>query len=184
MLTREKVEHVLRAAAGILDAERLVVVGSATPLLAAKRWPAEMALSVEVDFYVDGGADPDADGTLIAGTIGHESPFYRTFGYHGDGVAPQTAILPEGWRHRASEVGLTTAPGVVAIVPDLDDVAVSKLLAWRAKDQRWLEAGTRAGLLHPAVMTERLAMLPERVDLPPRAELDRRADVLAALTGG
>lgn len=140
-----------------------------------------MALSVEVDFYVEGAADPDADGTLIAGTIGHESPFYRAFGYHGDGVVPDTAILPVDWRERASEIALATAPGVTAIVPDLDDVAVSKLLAWRDKDRRWLEAGTRAGLLHPAIMAERLGRLPHRPGLPSGGELKRRVDVLAAL---
>ncbi|PWU16799.1 MAG: hypothetical protein C5B50_12695 [Verrucomicrobia bacterium] len=37
---------------------------------------------------------------MIEGSLGELSPFHQTFGYHGDGVSPNTATLPPGWEQR------------------------------------------------------------------------------------
>ena len=53
MLTREKVEHGLRAAAEVLQTDELVLIGSATAIFQDGRYTARMALSDEIDTYGD-----------------------------------------------------------------------------------------------------------------------------------
>jgi hypothetical protein len=52
-------------------------------------------------------------------------------------------------------------PGVIAIVPDEDDVALAKLAAWREKDQAWLAEGAKAGVISLERMASRLSLMPQ-----------------------
>jgi len=65
----------------------------------------------------------------------------------------------------------------VAIVPEPDDLALSKLAAWRDKDRAWLASGMRAGLFSPLRMAERLPLMPgpdAALGMVDAAELARR----------
>ena len=56
---------------------------------------------MEADLYA--AKRPDLS-ELISGSLGWESPFDTTFGYHADGVGPDTATLPAGWNDRLTEI--------------------------------------------------------------------------------
>jgi hypothetical protein len=130
MLRRSDIDHILRAAATLSNHARFVMVGTGAVIATARHIPVAMMLTEEIDIYADGVDDPDTVSDLIDGSIGRDSQFYRTFGYYGDGVSAQTAVMPLDWRKRATEYetpdGLATA-----VCPSADDIAIAKLCAWR-----------------------------------------------------
>lgn len=87
------------------------------------------------------------------------------------------AIMPTDWLDRAKPHPEIAPPGVEIIVPDINDIALAKLVAWRDKDIVWLVAGVRSLILRPARMRECLDRLPTEI---PAAELDRRVAHLEA----
>lgn len=170
MLRRPQIDHILRAAAAVTNHARFVVVGSGAVIIASRKpVPASMMMTDEIDLYSDGVADHEPLGDLIDGTIGQGSMFHRTFHYYGDGVGPETAIMPLDWRGRSTEYHGAEAPGVVAICPDPHDVALAKLCAWREKDIQWLRDALAAGIIGIAQMRANLrAGMP---DAAPSAEV-------------
>jgi len=127
-MTREQLEHVLRAAAAIASENSLVVVGSQAVLLPFPNAPASLLVSREVDLYP--ALHPErAD--LIDGAIGAMSSFDETFGYHADGVGPDTAVMPADWMKRVS---LHYIGEITVNCPEIHDLAVSKAVAGRDKD--------------------------------------------------
>ncbi|MBC5763362.1 DUF6036 family nucleotidyltransferase [Ramlibacter albus] len=133
-MNREEVEHVLRAAAAITKERSFVVVGSQAILLIYPDAPAELRASRELDLYP--ALHPEkAD--LIDGAIGALSSFDETFGYHADGVGPETAVMPPSWQQRSQ---LVYIDDVTVICPEVHDLAVSKCVAAREKDAEFVRA--------------------------------------------
>lgn len=172
MLRRADIDHVLRAAAALSGHSRFVMVGTGAVIATAKHVPAAMMLTREIDIYADGVADPEPISDLIDATIGHDSLFDRTFGYHGDGVSPGTAVMPLDWRSRAVEYR-TPDGAAVAICPAADDIAIAKLCAWRDKDRDWLREAFRAGIAQ-AERVRSLLGAPLPAGAPDAPELARR----------
>ena len=52
---------------------------------------------MELDIYPRDRPELSDD---IEGSLGRYSHFDQTFGYHADGVGPDTALLPAGWESR------------------------------------------------------------------------------------
>jgi hypothetical protein len=141
----QQVRHVVRAASGITEQTVFVVIGSQAALFQFPDLPQAMRLSPELDIYP---RDAVAMADLIDGLIGRDSMFHETFGYYADGVGPETARLPRDWSDRAHSFGVSSPSGeVIVIAPDIDDLAVSKLLAGREKDLVWLAEGKAQGLI-------------------------------------
>ena len=178
MLRRDDIDHILRAAASITNHRRFVVIGTGAVIITARHIPAAMRLTPEIDLYADGIADPEPVSDLIDATIGHGSMFHRTFHYYGDGVSPNTAIMPADWRLRATEY---TPPdgSVTAVCPSADDIAIAKLTAWRDKDRDWLHDAVRSGIVNLATV-ERLVHAGLPVGAPGATELGRRLKALVA----
>jgi hypothetical protein len=86
---------------------------------------------------------------LIDGSIGELSPFHETFGYYAHGIGPETAALPTGWRGRAVRLENENTGGAVGLCLAPEDLAVSKLLAGRAKDVEFVR-----GMLRARIITE------------------------------
>ncbi len=163
MLKRAQAEHVLRAAAGVTNHARFVVVGTGAVILSATRHlPATMMLTREVVLCPDGVDDPEATSEPIDAPLAPEatsepidaplaqgSPFHQTFARHADGVGPRTATLPLDRRIRASEHRGAEAGGAVAICPSAGDIAIAKLCASREKDIARLRAPRRCGPASP-----------------------------------
>ena len=152
-MQRSDVEHVLRAAAAISQENSFILIGSQAVLLLLDKPPPALLLSAELDLYP--ALHPDkAD--LIDGAIGALSTFHDTFGYHADGVGPETAIMPTDWMQRAQ---LTYLGEVTAICPEIHDLAVSKCVAGRDKDADFVRVLIQAGLLDFNTLKERIRML-------------------------
>lgn len=90
-MTRDQLDHVIRASAAIAQDSEIIVVGSQAILGQFPQAPAELTLSAEANVYPKHHVER-AD--LIDGSIGEGSPFHETVGYYAQGVGPETATLP------------------------------------------------------------------------------------------
>jgi hypothetical protein len=151
----EQFQHVIRAAAAITHETVFVVVGSQAVLAQYPHPPAAMTASMELDLYPKFRPELAEE---IDGLIGAGSQFQGTYGYHADGVAPETSKLPKFWETRAITVPASSSTGnAVAICPEIHDLAVAKLVAGREKDIDWISAAVEAGLVQTEILRVRLA---------------------------
>jgi hypothetical protein len=155
-MTREEFEHAIRAAAAVLDAQEVLVIGSqALHASVTDELPVEATRSIEVD--VAAMRDPDGRlADLIDGSIGEASMFHQTFGYYARGVVAATAVLPAGWRQRLVRFETPATNGVVAWCLEPHDLWVAKAIAGRPKDLEFCRALLRAKLVTGRGLRDRL----------------------------
>ncbi len=161
IMQREKVDHVLRAVASLTGHDVFVLIGSSA--LAARTkgpMPASMLGTPEVDIYAFGVSNVEELSDMIDGSLGQDSPFHMTFGFYADGVSPETAKMPSDWVSRARKYTSPACPGVTAIVPEENDLALAKLVAWREKDIEWLREGVTHGIFSLLEMEARFDRMP------------------------
>jgi hypothetical protein len=156
-MTRTQLEHIIRAAGVITDTQDLVVIGSQAVLGQFPDAPAELLLSHEADVFPR--ATP-ANGDLIDGSIGEDSPFHRTFGYYAHGVDETTAILPEGWRDRLILIDNENTKHIRGWCLEIHDLAIAKYAAGREKDLDFTNALARHAMVSREVLEQRLAATP------------------------
>lgn len=96
-MERAEVEHAIRAAAAVTNEKDLIIIGSQTIHGLKQELPSDLLESQELDCYAPQAPEKYA---LIDGALGEGSRFDETFGYHVDGVSPNTATLPRGWESR------------------------------------------------------------------------------------
>lgn len=178
MMSRDKVEHILRAAGGVTGKTEFVLIGSAAVSAWRANLPDAMVISRDVDLFAYDAPDAEEIADLLDGALGQASQFDSTWGYYCDGVGPNTAMLPNDWETRAMRFTSPATEGVVAIVPEPSDIALSKLAAGRPKDMAWLRAAVGHGVIDVAAMEARLPLLPSHA--PPADLLQTR---LRALRG-
>lgn len=94
---RAALEHVLRAAAAVVNEREFVVIGSQSVLGQFPAAPPALLVSMEVDVYPRYAPEKS---DILDGAIGELSNFHETFGYYAHGVDETTATLPEGWVDR------------------------------------------------------------------------------------
>jgi hypothetical protein len=152
-MTRPQLEHIIRAAGTIADDDDLIVIGSQSVLGAFPDAPEELRISREADVYPRNYPER-AD--LIDSTIGEDSPFDKSFGYYAHGVAPETAILPEGWRDRLVLVGGENTRFIRGWCLEVHDLAIAKYAAGRPKDLSFNQALIRNGMLSRQTLLTRL----------------------------
>ena len=152
-MQRSELAHVLRASSAIANETSFILIGSQAILLLLDEPPADLLRSTEIDLYPSMHPEK-AD--LIDGAIGALSTFHDTFGYHADGVAPETASLPQDWMKRAV---FTYLGDVTAICPDLHDLAVSKCAAGREKDADYVRVLLQHKLVTLDALIERIGWL-------------------------
>ena len=173
-MRREQFDHIIRAAAAVVDDE-LIIVGSQAILAQHPRAPDEMVVSEELDVYP---RSHPARSIEIEAALGQGSLFEETFGYRAHGVGPETATLPDGWEQRLVRVEVESLNGTPAIgwAVEAHDLVVSKLVAGRDEDYLFAIAALRAGIVASGELTQRAALLPS--DHRARAE-ERVAGVVA-----
>jgi hypothetical protein len=157
-MTRDQFEHAIRAAGAILDADRVLVIGSQAIHASIDYLLPEAERSIEVDI----SAMDDKDGSkadLIDGSIGELSVFQETFGYYAQGVTPDTAVLPTGWRDRLVSYLTPGTNGVTALCLEPHDLWISKAIAGRPKDREFCRALLDRGLVDRASLQARLKKL-------------------------
>ena len=153
-MTRQQLEHLLRAAADIADDNEIVVIGSQAILGQFPDPPASMRISVEADLFP---LNHPERADLIDGTIGELSPFHETFGYYAQGVSEQTARLPAGWKQRLVVIQNENTRGAKGLCLEVHDLLVSKTIAGREKDFAFLGDAAKHRLAHLDVLVQRLA---------------------------
>ncbi len=153
-MTRQQLEHILRAATAITGVDRFVVIGSQAILGQFPDPPPELLVSIEVDLF---SLEVPEAAELIDGSIGEASPFNSTFGYYAHGVGKETAVLPVGWEDRLIAFRSDRTGGATGLCLEVHDLAVSKLVAGRPKDINFVTVLVREGLARDDIIRERLA---------------------------
>ena len=159
-MTREQLEHLLRASASILinsgsraPTQELVVISSQAILGQYPQAPGELLRSMEADLYPL--REPElAD--AIDSAIGELSAFHDTYGYYAQGVGPETATLPAKWIERVIPVQSEATGQAVGLCLEAHDLAISKYVAGREKDLSFTFELARHGITSRSVLLERL----------------------------
>jgi hypothetical protein len=165
-VTREQLEHLIRAAADIADDDDIVVFGSQAILAQFPDAPASMRVSVEADVFPRHHPER-AD--LIDGSIGELSPFHDTYGYYAQGVDEGTAVLPSGWQERLVVLQSENTRGARGLCLEVHDLLVAKAIAGREKDVEFLNEAATHGLADRATLFERLETVRADARLKDRA---------------
>jgi len=153
-MRRSDLEHLIRAAGRISGERELVVIGSQAVLGQFPDAPVALLASMEVDLYPL--ARPElAD--KVDGAIGEGSRFHQTHGYYAQGVGPETATLPAGWRRRLVRVQNQNTGNVAGLCLEVHDLAISKYVAGREKDREFTRELARHGMTDRAILLRRLA---------------------------
>lgn len=160
-MNRKQFDHLIGAAANVIELDEFVVIGSQAVLGAVPEVPESMLVSMEADVYPL--QDP-ARAIEVDGAIGDGSQFQRTYGYYAHGVGPETAKLPQGWEARRVRVEISARLGSkrrpVAYCPEIHDLVLSKLAAGRPRDIEYAREAKRHRLVDPDVLRERVHDLP------------------------
>jgi hypothetical protein len=154
-LNKAQFEHAIRAAGAILGDNEVLVIGSQAIHASINYKLEEAERSIEVDV----SSLNDADGSkadLIDGSIGELSIFQDTFGYYAQGVTPQTATLPDGWRERLIPYLTPGTNGVTALCLEPHDLWISKAVAGRPKDKEFCRALIGRKLVETKILRQRL----------------------------
>lgn len=170
-MKREQLEHIIRAACTIADDSELIIVGSQAILGQFPAAPDELLVSMEADVYPKHHPERSE---LIDGAIGELSMFHDTFGYYADGVAPDTAVLPQGWEKRLIAIRGSGTAGNTGWALEVHDLLVSKYVAGRDKDRRFAKAAFAHGLALPETVKTRIAATP--LDAPTRTRISNCID--------
>jgi hypothetical protein len=169
---REHFEHVIAAAANVIEEDEFVVVGSQAVLGPHPDAPQTLLRSLEADIYPR--ADP-GKADLIDGALGDGSPFHRSYGYYAHGVGPETATPPAGWHERLVRVEVQPRPGSkrrpVAWCLESHDLVLSKCAAGRPRDWEFARDALTAGLVELETLLARVADLP--IDARTQSEVRR-----------
>ena len=176
-MTREQLEHLIRAAAVIAADDSIVVIGSQAILGQFPDAPAAMRLSVEADLFP---LNHPERADVIDGSIGELSPFHQTFGYYAQGVGEGTACLPEGWKERLVVVQNENTRGARGLCLEVHDLLVAKTIAGRDKDIDFLKEAAKHQMADPEVLLRRLAT----VEVDPAVRNQTRAAIGRAFRGG
>ena len=153
-MKRSELEHILRACGAITSQTRIVVIGSQSILGPFPKAPVSLLASMEADVYPP---DKPELADVIDGAIGEGSSFHEQFGYYAQGVAPETAILPAGWRNRLVSLENPNTGGVEGLCLEVHDLALSKYIAGREKDLRFVSVLAQHGLTSQKTLLSRLA---------------------------
>ena len=164
-MTRIQLEHIIRAASHISADTEIVVIGSQAIHAQEMKLPPIAFLSQEADVYPLNHPERADD---IDGAIGELSAFHRTHGYYAQGVSPQTAILPDGWKQRLVRLSNPNTGGATGLCLDVHDLVLSKYVAGREKDVTF----NRALVLHGCVKRRTLIGLVRKLPVDDRVKID------------
>ncbi len=156
-MKRAELEHLLRAASAITNEREFVVIGSQAILGQFPNAPESLLVSAEADLYPRHAPERS---DLVDGAIGELSTFHQTFGYYAHGVDQTTAVLPDGWMDRLVRLHNANTGDAVGWCLEAHDLAVSKLIASRNQDDRFLRVLLQERMVDRQVLLERLRTVP------------------------
>jgi len=131
-MTREELEHIIRASGEITNQYEFVIVGSQSILGSVPNPEKVFMVSMEADIYPFKAPEL---AEKIEGAIGEGSKFHETYGFYAQGVDTNTAKLPSDWLDRVHRVQNDNTNGLVAYCLDVIDLFLAKATAGRDKDR-------------------------------------------------
>jgi hypothetical protein len=159
-MTREQLEHAIRAAGDVAEDTELVIFGSQAILGQFPDAPDTLRASIEVDLQPKNR--PEA-ADLVDAMLGENSQFHRTHGFYVHGLQIDEAAFPEGWQERAVAVSdPQRTRGHTGWCVEAHDLAANKLRAYREKDREFVRTLLAEDLIDAEQLLERL----ERVSCP------------------
>ncbi len=96
-MRRSELEHIIRASGDVAQDDEIVIIGSQSILGQFPNAPMRLLVSMEADVYPKHKPEL-AD--KVDSAIGEGSTFHELHGYYAQGVGPETAVLPSGWKDR------------------------------------------------------------------------------------
>jgi hypothetical protein len=133
-MTREELEHIIRASGNITQQYVFVILGSQSILGAVPNPPEFFTMSAEADIYP---LDAPELADQIDGAIGEGSDFHDANGFYAQGVGPETATLPDGWIDRVHRIQNANTDLRVGLCLSVVDLFMSKAWAGRDKDREF-----------------------------------------------
>ena len=178
-MTRDDLEHIIRASGDITNQYEFVIIGSQSMLGSVPNPEKVFTVSMEADIYPLN--DPELS-EQIEGAIGEGSLFHETNGYYAQGVGPETAILPKDWMQRVHRVQNGNTNGRVGFCLDLLDLFLSKAAAGREKDREFCMALFEYGYVTPVQVLSLVPTMPvdDKEQRTLRATIRRWAKTLRA----
>lgn len=156
-MTREELEHIIRASGNVTDQYEFVIVGSQSMLGPVPRPPDVFTVSMEADIYP---LQTPELADQIDGAIGEGSQFHQTYGYYAQGVGPDTAVLPRNWMDRVHRIQNGNTNDRVGYCLDIVDLFLAKAAAGRDKDREFCMALFEHGYVTPAGVLELVPFMP------------------------
>ncbi|MCL2525198.1 MAG: hypothetical protein FWF20_09780 [Betaproteobacteria bacterium] len=156
-MTKEELEHIIRASGDITDQYEFVILGSQSILGSVPRPEEVFTVSMEADIYPL-QAPELAD--KIEGAIGEGSQFHQTYGYYAQGVGPETASLPMDWMQRVHRVQNGNTRNRVGYCLDVLDLFLAKAVAGREKDREFCIALFEYAYVTPEAVLKLVSTMP------------------------
>lgn len=156
-MTRDQLEHAIRAACDVAGDTEVWVFGSQAILGAFPDAPKSVCASIEVDIQPKNHPEKVDE---VDGALGELSPFNKSFGFYVHGVSLVAATLPLDWQSRVIAVSDAIGTrGNTGWCLEAHDLAASKLAAFREKDRDFVRTLLQEHMIQGSILRERTALL-------------------------
>jgi hypothetical protein len=156
-MTRDQLEHAIRAACDVSEDTELWIFGSQAILGEFPNAPENLRASIEVD--VQPKNRPEAV-DYIDGALGELSQFHQTHGFYVHGISIESAELPDGWEQRTIPISdPISTHGKTGLCIEAHDLAASKLVAYREKDKEFVRLLLIEKMIDIKILKERINSL-------------------------
>lgn len=156
-MTREQLEHIIRASATITNQYDIMVVGSQSILGTYPNPPDDFTASMEADVYP---LHAPHLAEQIEGAIGEFSDFHQAHGYYAEGFDPAVAQLPSDWMDRVCKIQNENTRGFAGYCLSVLDLFMAKAAADRDKDRDFCKALIKYGYVTVADALAKVPLMP------------------------
>lgn len=155
-MTRDQLEHAIRAACDVSGDTEVWVSGSQAILGEHPDAPPALRMSVEADIAPKNLPERVI---YIDGVLGELSMFHETHSFYVHGVPIQSAVLPHRWEDRTYRLQNANTRDFIGWCLDGHDLAASKLAAFRDKDRDCVRVLLVQSLIDADVLLERIELM-------------------------
>lgn len=156
-MTRDQLEHAIRAACDVSGDTELWVFGSQAILGEFPDAPESFRASIEVDVQPKNRPETADD---VDSALGELSQFHATHGFYVHGISIESAKLPNGWQKRTVSISdPVSTHGHTGWCMEAHDLAASELVAFREKDKEFARLLLIEKMIDAKTLMERIALL-------------------------
>lgn len=165
-MTRDQLEHAIRAACDVSEDTELWIFGSQAILGEFPDAPKSLRSSIEVDVQPKNRPERTDD---VDGSLGELSIFHQTHGFYVHGISIESVKLPDGWEQRTVSVSdPISTQGKTGLCIEAHDLAVSKLAAFREKDKEFVRLLLIEKMIDANILRQRVSALEVKEQLRER----------------